>query len=168
VTKIETPVLPHCLNHLLTETAWPTRLVLVCFPVVCVAYKNVVLNLCLYMRQLPKHVSRKSQKVGTNTTIQRPLLRAHTCILLWSREQTSLPKNFREISKQLEYLGKAAYFGAPSHHIRKPDRISHPITMFQVAGKAWSVELDGPHSNPAAGEIFRTCPHRPHGPPSLL
>ena len=28
--------------------------------------------------------------------------------------------------------------------------------------------LDGPESNPGEGEIFRTCPERPWGPPSLL
>ena len=28
--------------------------------------------------------------------------------------------------------------------------------------------LDGPGSNPGGGEIFRTCPDRPWGPPSLL
>ena len=27
--------------------------------------------------------------------------------------------------------------------------------------------LDGPGSNPSGGEIFRTCPDRPWGPPSL-
>jgi len=28
--------------------------------------------------------------------------------------------------------------------------------------------LDGPGLNPGGGEIFRTCPDRPWGPPSLL
>ena len=28
--------------------------------------------------------------------------------------------------------------------------------------------LDGPGSNPGVGEIFRTCPDRPWGPPNLL
>jgi len=28
--------------------------------------------------------------------------------------------------------------------------------------------LDGPGSNPGGDEIFRTCPDRPWGPPSLL
>ena len=28
--------------------------------------------------------------------------------------------------------------------------------------------LDGPGSNPGGGEIFRTCPDRPWGPPTLL
>jgi len=28
--------------------------------------------------------------------------------------------------------------------------------------------LDGPVSNPGGGEIFRTCPDRPWGPPSLV
>jgi hypothetical protein len=28
--------------------------------------------------------------------------------------------------------------------------------------------LDGPGSNPGGGEIFRTCPDQPWGPPGLL
>jgi len=35
-------------------------------------------------------------------------------------------------------------------------------------GIATDYGLDGPGSNPSGGEIFRTCPDRPWGPPSLL
>jgi len=35
-------------------------------------------------------------------------------------------------------------------------------------GIATDYGLDGPGSNPGGGEIFRTCPDRPWGPPSLL
>ena len=35
-------------------------------------------------------------------------------------------------------------------------------------GIATGYGLDGPGSNPGGGEIFRTCPGRPWGPPSLL
>ena len=35
-------------------------------------------------------------------------------------------------------------------------------------GIATGYGLDGPGSNPGVGEIFRTCPDRPWGPPSLL
>ena len=36
-------------------------------------------------------------------------------------------------------------------------------------GIATGYGLDGPGSNPGGwGEIFRTCPDRPRGPPSLL
>jgi len=35
-------------------------------------------------------------------------------------------------------------------------------------GIAAGYGLDGPGSNPGGGEIFRTCPDRPWGPPSLL
>ena len=35
-------------------------------------------------------------------------------------------------------------------------------------GIATGYGLDGPGSNPGGGEIFRTCPDRPWGPPSLL
>jgi len=35
-------------------------------------------------------------------------------------------------------------------------------------GKATGYELDGPGSSPGGGEIFRTRPDRPWGPPSLL
>ena len=35
-------------------------------------------------------------------------------------------------------------------------------------GIATSYGLDGPGSNPVGDEIFRTCPDRPWGPPSLL
>ena len=31
-----------------------------------------------------------------------------------------------------------------------------------------SYGLEGPESNPGEDEIFRTCPDRPWGPPSLL
>ena len=37
-----------------------------------------------------------------------------------------------------------------------------------VVGIATGYRLDGPGSNPGGGEIFRTCPDRPWGPPSLL
>ena len=37
-----------------------------------------------------------------------------------------------------------------------------------VISVATGYGLDGPGSNPGGGEIFRTCPHRPWGPPSLL
>ena len=37
-----------------------------------------------------------------------------------------------------------------------------------VAGIATGYGLDGPGSNPGGGDIFRTCPDRPWGPPSLL
>jgi hypothetical protein len=48
------------------------------------------------------------------------------------------------------------------------------IWSFLVCGPGSSVGiatdygLDGPESNPGEGEIFRTCPDRPWGPPSLL
>jgi hypothetical protein len=35
-------------------------------------------------------------------------------------------------------------------------------------GIATSYGLDGPGFEPGGGEIFRTCPDRPWGPPSLL
>jgi len=35
-------------------------------------------------------------------------------------------------------------------------------------GIATDYGLDGPGSNPVGDEIFRTCPDRPWGPPSLL
>jgi hypothetical protein len=35
-------------------------------------------------------------------------------------------------------------------------------------GIATAYGLDGPGSNPGGGKIFRTCPDRPWGPPSLL
>ena len=35
-------------------------------------------------------------------------------------------------------------------------------------GIATGYGLDGPGSNPVGGEIFRTCPDWPWGPPSLL
>jgi len=35
-------------------------------------------------------------------------------------------------------------------------------------GIATDYGLDGPGSNPDGEEIFRTCPDRPWGPPSLL
>ena len=35
-------------------------------------------------------------------------------------------------------------------------------------GIATDYGLDGPVSNPGGDEIFRTCPDRPWGPPSLL
>ena len=37
-----------------------------------------------------------------------------------------------------------------------------------VGGIVTGYGLDGPGSNPSIGEIFRTCPDRPWGPPSLL
>jgi len=37
-----------------------------------------------------------------------------------------------------------------------------------AVGIATGYGLDGPGSNPGVGEIFRTCPDRPWGPPSLL
>jgi hypothetical protein len=37
-----------------------------------------------------------------------------------------------------------------------------------VVGIATGYELDGPGLNPGGGEIFRTRPNRPWGPPSLL
>jgi hypothetical protein len=37
-----------------------------------------------------------------------------------------------------------------------------------VVGIATGYGLDGPGSNPGEGEIFRTCPYWPWGPPSLL
>ena len=37
-----------------------------------------------------------------------------------------------------------------------------------VVGIATGHGLGGPGSNPGGGEIFRTCPDRPWGPPSLL
>jgi len=37
-----------------------------------------------------------------------------------------------------------------------------------VVGIATGYGLDGPGSNPGEGKIFRTCPDRPWGPPSLL
>ena len=37
-----------------------------------------------------------------------------------------------------------------------------------VVGIATGYGLDGPGSNPGGGEIFRTCPDWPWGPPSLL
>jgi hypothetical protein len=47
------------------------------------------------------------------------------------------------------------------------------FTGFQVGrdssvGIATVYGLDDPGSNPGGGEIFRTCPDRPWGPPSLL
>jgi hypothetical protein len=36
-----------------------------------------------------------------------------------------------------------------------------------VVGKATACGLDVPGSNPGGGEIFRTCPDRPFGPPSF-
>jgi len=35
-------------------------------------------------------------------------------------------------------------------------------------GIATGSVLDGPASNPGGGEVFRTCPDRPWGPPILL
>jgi hypothetical protein len=35
-------------------------------------------------------------------------------------------------------------------------------------GIATGYGVDGPRSNPGGGEIFRGCPNRPWGPPSLL
>jgi hypothetical protein len=35
-------------------------------------------------------------------------------------------------------------------------------------GIASDYGLDGPGMSPGGGEIFRTCPDRPWGPPSLL
>ena len=50
-----------------------------------------------------------------------------------------------------------------------------PVVMYeQQCGPGSSVGivtdygLDGPGSNPGGSEIFRTCPDRPWGPPSLL
>ena len=40
--------------------------------------------------------------------------------------------------------------------------------LVSVVGIATGYGLDGPASNPGVGEIFRTCPDRPRGPPSLL
>ena len=37
-----------------------------------------------------------------------------------------------------------------------------------VVGVATGYGLDGPESNSGGDEIFRTCPDRPWGPPSLL
>jgi hypothetical protein len=37
-----------------------------------------------------------------------------------------------------------------------------------VVGIATGYGLDGPGSNPGVGEIFRTCPDGPWGPPNLL
>jgi hypothetical protein len=37
-----------------------------------------------------------------------------------------------------------------------------------VVGIATGYGLDGPGMNPGGGEIFRTCPDWPWGPPSLL
>jgi len=37
-----------------------------------------------------------------------------------------------------------------------------------VVGIATDYGLDGPGLNPGGGEIFRTCPDRPWGPPSLV
>ena len=37
-----------------------------------------------------------------------------------------------------------------------------------AAGIATRYGLDGPGSNPGGGEIFRTRPDRPWGPPSFL
>jgi len=37
-----------------------------------------------------------------------------------------------------------------------------------VVGIATGHGLDGPGIDPGGGEIFRTCPDRPWGPPSLL
>ena len=46
-----------------------------------------------------------------------------------------------------------------------PDPVSGPGS---VVGIATGYGLDGPGSNSGEGEIFRTCPDRPWGPPSLL
>ena len=38
------------------------------------------------------------------------------------------------------------------------------VTGYELRATGWTVR----GSNPGGGEIFRTCPHRPWGPPSLL
>ena len=43
-----------------------------------------------------------------------------------------------------------------------------PVDRDSSVGIATDNGLDGPGSNPGEGEIFRTCPDRPWGPPSLL
>ena len=40
-----------------------------------------------------------------------------------------------------------------------------PCSVVRIATRYW---LDSPGSNPGGGEIFRTCPDRPWGPPSIL
>ena len=61
----------------------------------------------------------------------------------------------------------------------KPDTVTiawfeeHKIRIWLYCGPGSSVgiatgyRLDGPGSNPDGGEIFRTCPDRPWGPPRL-
>ena len=80
-----------------------------------------------------------------------------------------------------------------SHSLREPNcgfkytiqtqDIKHTISAIQIlfnayfttlvcrdssVGIATGYGLGGPGSNPGGGEIFRTCPDRPCGPPSLL
>jgi hypothetical protein len=68
------------------------------------------------------------------------------------------------------------------HHRRSLPVLNHlfslcflfsKVTLFlcgpgSVVGIATGYGLDGPESNPGGGEIFRTSPDRPWGPPSLL
>jgi hypothetical protein len=44
----------------------------------------------------------------------------------------------------------------------------YQIIRSSAVGIATGYGLDGPGSNPGGGEIFRTFPDRPWGPPSLL
>jgi hypothetical protein len=48
-------------------------------------------------------------------------------------------------------------------------KVSHfVINTVLILTLATGYGLDSPGSNPGGGEIFRTCPDRPWGPPSLL
>ena len=51
-------------------------------------------------------------------------------------------------------------FAVHSHYYHFPTSSLYPFSRLCF--------LDGPGSNPGRGEIFRTCPDRPWGPPSLL
>ena len=66
--------------------------------------------------------------------------------------------------------------GQPGEEGQKGDSVDveNGLYVLEKVGRESSVGiatcygLDGPGSNPGGGEIFRTCPDLPRGPPSLL
>ena len=67
--------------------------------------------------------------------------------------------------------GERHVWSGPSLHLHKYNSPCHtelPGGPDSVVGIATGYGLDGPGSNPGGGEIFRTCPDWPWGPPILL
>ena len=107
---------------------------------------------CLYKVSWHRHKQcRTSKTVNGNWILLRPFLEFKDSFLFyWTKERFRKQRSDISTDKNRQIIASAIYQGVG------------PVAQRLVTG--WTVR----GSNHGGGEIFRTCPDRPWGPPSLL